>query len=135
MLRALLLATVAAIAMPAHAQVYKCTEGGQTVYKDRPCVPTDRNAGKIEVRGGTLSSPEDLEREAFRTKIMTAVANRRVFVGMPASDARRSWGNPTKINRDIYGSGAKEQWIYERRGGTQYIYVEDGRVTALQGGR
>lgn len=37
MLRAILLAVVSAVCLPAHAQVYKCQEGGKTVFSDRPC--------------------------------------------------------------------------------------------------
>ena len=59
MLRTLLLATVAVIAMPAHAQVYKCTVGGSTVYSDKPCAT---GAETIDVkpasgRGAPMTAP------------------------------------------------------------------------------
>lgn len=44
MFKAIFLA-VAAVCLPAHAQVYKCQEGGKTVFSDTPCradaVPMD----------------------------------------------------------------------------------------------
>jgi hypothetical protein len=55
----------------------------------------------------------------------------RVSVGMSSTDVYRSWGNPTKINRSSHGS---DQWVYHRKDGTtDYVYVNDGKVSAWQG--
>lgn len=37
MLKMILVVFVAAAWLPAHAQVFKCQEGGKTVFSDRPC--------------------------------------------------------------------------------------------------
>lgn len=36
-MKRMLLAALAVAALPAHAQVFKCQEGGKTVFSDRPC--------------------------------------------------------------------------------------------------
>lgn len=74
-----------------------------------------------------------LERMNLTARSREAVAQRRVFVGMPAADARKSWGEPTRVNRTITAGSDREQWVYRRASGkTQYVYVEDGVVTAIQ---
>lgn len=51
MKRVMLIAAVAA-AIPAHAEMYKCNEGGKTVYSDQPCA----GAQKIDVRPASGTS-------------------------------------------------------------------------------
>ena len=66
-------------------------------------------------------------------RIIDAVYDEKVFIGMPAPFVRLSWGNPTDINSTLNGSGRSEQWIYRR--GTvdaSYVYVDDGIVRSLQ---
>jgi hypothetical protein len=38
----LALAALFAVALPAHAQVYKCVEGGRTIYSQTPCTSSSR---------------------------------------------------------------------------------------------
>lgn len=72
-------------------------------------------------------------RQAQIEKVVAAVAEGKIVLGMTAEDARRSWGSPTKINASIGGYGKHEQWVYERgRYRTQYVYVENGVVTSMQ---
>jgi len=47
-----------ALALPAHAQVYKCAEGGKTIYSQTPCAA---NAKPIELKVHHPSE-EDLQR-------------------------------------------------------------------------
>ena len=55
MMRPLFVLLIAA-AMPAHAQVYKCTEGGKTVYSQTPCA---ENAKPMDLK---VHQPTDAER-------------------------------------------------------------------------
>lgn len=58
-----------------------------------------------------------------------------VRVGMTADNALEAWGQPDTINRTIFSSGTREQWVYGLHGapGTQeYIYLDNGIVTAIQ---
>jgi hypothetical protein len=40
-----------------------------------------------------------------------------------------SWGKPNHINRTTTAHGVHEQWVY---GGGNYLYFENGRLTAIQ---
>ena len=52
-------------------------------------------------------------------------------LGMTREEVRMksSWGAPLKINQTITKNGVSEQWVYE---GSQYLYFEDGILTAIQ---
>lgn len=53
-----------------------------------------------------------------------------VSVGMTNAQVLASnWGKPESINRTTFASGEHEQWVYA---GFQYLYFEDGVVTAIQ---
>lgn len=91
--------------------------------RERAAVDTEREA----------EAQQALDRIAYRSRARAAIQSGNVFIGMRAEDAVEAWGRPTKINRDIYESGVKEQWIYDRGDWrAQYIYVENGVVTAIQ---
>lgn len=64
-------------------------------------------------------SPDERER----------VARGVVWIGAPAVAAELAWGRPVRTNRTVTAAGEREQWIY--RGGS-YVYVENGRVVAIQ---
>ena len=56
-----------------------------------------------------------------------------VRIGMTADEVLMSnWGKPERVNRSVYRSGTREQWVYP---GSQYLYFEDGRLTSLQTSR
>jgi hypothetical protein len=48
---------------------------------------------------------------------------------MTADEARKSWGEPIKINASVGSYGRHEQWVY---GGSQYVYIQNGLVTGAQ---
>lgn len=51
-------------------------------------------------------------------------------IGMTTDEVKASnWGNPQKINKTTYEWGTTEQWCYPNN---EYIYFEDGIVTAIQ---
>ena len=52
-----------------------------------------------------------------------------VWMGMTADQLTESWGKPQDINTTTTIGGTREQWVYSIR---QYVYLEDGRVTAWQ---
>lgn len=55
-----------------------------------------------------------------------------VAVGMTAKQVLAScWGKPERINTTILSSSRREQWVY----GSQYVYVDNGIVTAIQTSR
>lgn len=53
-----------------------------------------------------------------------------VTIGMSAEEVlQSSWGKPNKVNRTTYATRTKEQWVY---GGGNYLYFDDGVLTAIQ---
>ena len=82
---------------------------------------------KYESRGVDLR----MELHDERRRNADAVrANQTPSVGMAADDLRASgWGSPSSVNRTTTSYGTREQWVY---GGGRYVYVERGRVVAVQ---
>lgn len=56
------------------------------------------------------------------------VAARKVSIGMPAALVEMAVGRPERINKTITASTDHSQWVY----GDNYVYIEDGVVTAIQ---
>lgn len=128
--------TVIAFA-PAAWAINKCkTPDGKVVYQDKPCEGAEKinlsNEGSYNPESEKYWAKQVAQRE-HKTRVEIAINNRRILVGMTADEARRSWGNPTKINSTIGSYGKHEQWVYSRgRAQAQYIYVENGVVTSMQ---
>lgn len=56
-----------------------------------------------------------------------------IAVGQSASDVRKTFGDPQKVNFSADGS---EQWVYRNeRSEIQYVYLRNGAVTSWQGTR
>jgi Domain of unknown function (DUF4124) len=124
------LALALAATAPAHA-VNKCTgPDGKVVYQATPCAGA-ADAAKVNLSGAgqaNLNSPV-----STYWRIEAAIQNRQVMVGMTAAQAARAWGQPGRVNTTVTASGAREQWVYGNgRQGRQYIYVDDGVVSAVQ---
>lgn len=86
LLQHIMLASLLCAALPAHAQIYKCTENGKTIYTDKPC----RSGGEtIEIRNAPSSSgsrladdnmaslTEDLARDRRRSQIDREIRERQ----------------------------------------------------------
>lgn len=67
------------------AQVYRCTEGGKTVYSDRPCATSGGPAREINVQSNTVASPSLNERMSYEASLG------RLMVGMSADQVERAW--------------------------------------------
>lgn len=130
-----------AAATSAHA-VNKCTgPDGKVVYQATPCEGAAGGA-KVNLSGAGQSDPQSPGssywlREAAslqrRDRIEQAIQRGQVIVGMTAAQAARAWGQPGRVNTTVTASGTREQWVYgSGRQGRQYIYVDDGVVTAAQ---
>lgn len=109
---------LAALAFPAHAQVYTCKEGSSTVYSSQPC---GANARAIEVKpaSGAVRPPAPIPRAADLT------------IGMEAASAARAWGEPSRVNRSTTARGKSEQWVYRDGHVTRYLYFTNGKLTAI----
>lgn len=134
---AALLSTALALFSAPAAAVNKCAIEGKTVYQETPC----DNAKKVDLSGAGKADPSGAGAAYWRRQIAgqqragraeAAIAQREVFIGMTADEARLSWGEPSRINSTIGSYGRHEQWVYRRSGGTQYIYIQNGKVSSIQ---
>jgi hypothetical protein len=139
-------ALCAALSGPAWA-INKCTlADGKVVYQDAPCqgggtTVNTSGAGQADANSegsnyykkeaARIATEENAQMaaQARASKISLAILNRKIVVGMTADEARRSWGEPIKVNASVGSYGRHEQWVYP---GSQYVYVENGLVTAAQ---
>ena len=62
------------------------------------------------------------------SKQIQSIVDAKIWVGMSIIQLAYSIGDPNKINTNVYGSSRSDQWVY----GNNYVYVEDGVVTAYQ---
>lgn len=139
-------ALCAALSSPAWA-INKCTlADGKVVYQDAPCqgggtTVNTSGAGQADVNSEgsnyykkeaarfTAEENAQAAAQARTGKIYAAILARKIVVGMTADEARKSWGEPIKINASIGSYGRHEQWVY---GGSQYVYIQNGVVTGAQ---
>jgi len=155
--RAVLAVAVFAVGLSsAHAAIYKCQEGGKTVFSDKPCATGSGNSGariddspaisigKRTSGGGGLTEGErkivddidakDAAQKAARArqaKTSSWILEGKVGVGMTPDEVKQSWGSPSRVNSHVGAYGRSEQWVYQRGGVTQYVYVENGAVTSV----
>lgn len=61
-------------------------------------------------------------------KIVRAIKDQKVVLGMTAKQVELSWGKPEDVNRSVGSWGVHEQWVY----GRQYLYLENGKVSSFQ---
>lgn len=118
--------------------VYKCAgANGQTTFQQAPCAAG--GGTKVDVRvnvmEGRPAGDRQVRSDAERnTRMRSLINQRRIAIGMTEDELVQSWGNPAKINSDLYAGGrVSKQWIYQRgSGGDQYVYTDGGLVTAIQ---
>lgn len=64
-------------------------------------------------------------------RILKAIADRKVFVGMTPEQVEASWGRPTRVHSSGGRSGSRQQWVYGETSAT-YLYFESGRLSNWQ---
>jgi len=131
-----------------HAQVYRCDDGdGGVTFSGTPCTAAAAEPMELEVSKPSPRAAADaalrLQRsideltkaeaeEEWKTRVRLAIRHEKVLLGMSADEVRSSWGNPSRINRDVGAGGAREQWVYERAGRSrQYVYIRDNEVSSI----
>ena len=74
---------------------------------------------------------EELTRRAeFSRKDLAAIADTRVYIGMPEDAALCSIGlPPSDVNVTTTGYSVRKQFVYST---VMYLYTENGKVTAIQ---
>lgn len=136
-MKAAALAVVLIVALPAQAQVYKCQDGGSTVYSQVPCGAA---AQALDIKRHT-PRPGSLEeklakREAYIRAnpglshlVQIAIRAGVVTPGMTEEQALLSLGEPDDRNLTQTQHSSRWQWVYRRASGKQhYVYIENGIV-------
>lgn len=73
---------------------------------------------------------EHAEEKRLAEQAAVAKARGGVRIGMTKKQVLKSnWGHPDSINKTITRYGVREQWVY---GDQEYLYFENGRLTAIQ---
>lgn len=122
--------------------INKCvTPDGKITYQDAPC-DADKKRKSVNLSGAgqpapTAASSEDWkERYAAlqrRERAEEAIRRGEIFIGMTATEAQASWGDPSKINSSLGSYGKHEQWVYDLGNyKSQYVYIENGVVRGVQ---
>ena len=131
MKKLLVMMCLAAAALPASAQVYKCKVGDKTAYQDQPCGSTQR-VMKVSQTAPAAPQKENLADMQYRAQIMEGIRTGYPVVGMKQSELSRAMGSPVRVNSGNYGGSTADQLIYNRNGRTIYVYVRDGVVSSYQ---
>jgi len=126
-MRQLAAAIAVAVALVGHAttadaQVYRCDEGGRTVYSDKPCADPTRSVSVPIAPRASEEPSVNLQREASLG---------RVAVGMTPTQVESAWGKPRSINTTTSTSGRTDQWVYRRSSGNAYVYFRGGLVSSV----
>ena len=113
----------ALIALPAVADIFKCTDNaGNVTYQNEKC-PTGTKAGRVEIFDNNWTASRT-EKEA---EWQRNAANHRVLAGMPARWVREALGEPAEVRETTTG-GATELWAYSFPDRTVQVGMRDNAV-------
>jgi len=85
-------------------------------------------SGVIEGKSVSRAAEQEREKASLYERTEKAVSENKVFVGMAARDAVRSWGEPKRKNRTTTAYGQSEQWVYA---GGNYLYFKNGVLESI----
>lgn len=136
-LAAALLLAFPAIAQTGDSAKYARCAGSSEAQKCRALVdsmaaetPEAKNARIKKLEQERLSAAREVEKQplTYKPSAQRALVT-QPSVGMSEYEAADTqWGRPESINRTVTASGKREQWVY---GSGRYVYLENGRVTAI----
>ena len=112
----------------------RCSEGHCTAWIDGARAYNDsvRAARSNRARAAQSERSRTIRAKGWSPEITKMVLAGQVQIGMTGEMVRSSWGKPTRVNTTNTARGTREQWVY---GTGQYVYLENGRVTAIQQSR
>lgn len=135
------LAAVALLALPSIAQTsdgakYARCAGSQEMEKCRALVdsmaaetPEAKRARTEKLERERASSSKAVAQQPLTYQPPAQKVHSNPAIGMSEYEASNTmWGRPESINRTETRHGTREQWVY---GGGRYLYLENGRVTAI----
>jgi hypothetical protein len=95
------------VALPAQAQIFKCTDAaGHVVYQNAAC-PKGTNSGRVDIFDNTWTA-DRAEKDAAWQRHASA---HEVVAGMPVRWVREALGEPEEV-RSTATAGADEVWLY-----------------------
>lgn len=118
--------------------VYKCAEaGGRPTFQDVPCAGSGK---KIDARPALARTvPEQpvdpaaaIAKLQLEADVAAAIRLHRPTVGMTLAQLKDAMGSPSQINESDVEGVRRDQWIFERPGGTWYVLPIDGVVRSVQ---
>ena len=113
----------AMVALPAAADIFKCTDRtGNVTYQNEKC-PTGTKAGRVEIFDNNWTANRT-EKEA---EWLRNAADHRVVTGMPGRWVREALGAPAEI-RETTAGGATELWAYSFPDRTVQVGMRDNEV-------
>src|SRR5690349_10229742 len=123
------IACLALFAMPAAgSDIYKCVDGGATVYQSMPCARGQRETS-IRVAGAVAKAERD---QPVATSAAVSPSRKRgpwtrtaVEVGISDDEVLNmpGWGRPAHISRARVGRGWEEVWRYGNGFGGELRFV------------
>jgi hypothetical protein len=119
--------SAASLAVPAVAQVYKCTDrNGHVTYQQEPC-----SGGQ---KGGTveLSEPVTVQPGAKESQWSAAAREGRATVGMPKPFVTEALGRAAGIRTPRAGEIGTEVWVYPKGGQVTRIGFQDNVVAWIR---
>lgn len=138
-MKKLLLALLMSAFVSGCANVSKMSQSELSRYSTAQLCST---YGGVYGGGWTNTRPANVRQAIQRKGEITqsewnAINNRRAFIGMSEPALLCSWGAPNfygGINQTSTASGVSKQYVYRACSGCKadYVYVENGKVTALQ---
>lgn len=76
----------------------------------------------------------ELERRGtFTAAEWQLIDQKKIAIGCRESVVYASWGSPTTVNTTTTSYGVHKQLVYSQQLMPQYVYVENGVVTSMQG--
>src|SRR5208283_964980 len=109
---------LALAALPAAAQIFKCTDTmGNVVYQNAQC-PKNTKAGRVEIFDNSWTADRAEKDAAWQRQ----AAEHRIVAGMPVRWVREALGEPTEVRR-TETAGADEVWLYNLPGRNAQVGV------------
>src|ERR1700740_786040 len=111
------------LALPAPAEIFKCTDQtGNVTYQNEKC-PSGTKAGKVEIFDNNWTASRG-EKDA---EWQRNASQHRVLTGMPARWVREALGDPAETLETTTG-GATELWVYNLSDRNVQVGMLDNQV-------
>jgi len=123
-------------------KIYEQKKTGKTGCDDIYTIVTAEVDGKPKtMQFGDYAHEEDRAFDIIRSfniknpgakwnkKVIAAIKEGKVFLGMTKAQAKESWGEPKEVNITVDSWGVKEQWVY---GSKSYLYFTNDKLDSFQ---